>query len=409
MKYHYVGVSRSREEVHGIIDAEDENELELKLRAMQIRPISISESEEESSSFFSLEKLKNISIGKITDLKTMMIFTRQFSALIDAGIPVVQCIDILASQQKKFLFRKTLEKIKSDIEGGLGLAESFSKYPKAFNEFFIRIIEAGEISGTLDIALKRISAQIEKLSKLKSKVIGALMYPILTIFVAIGVFIFLLVKVVPTIAQMYSQSNASLPEITLWILSISNWLQLNWYLLIVLLFLIIVGFSILYRIPMFRLFWDPFILRFPIIGSLILRSEVAKFTRTMGTLVTSGVPLLNTFSIVEKVVNNLSIKKALKLTADFVSEGKDIASGLSYDGIFPPMVVHMVKTGEMTGKLDEMLLKVAEIYDDEVDDAVKNVTTLLQPILIVIIGVLVALILIAMYLPIFQLADKLMS
>ncbi len=406
MKYYYTGVTRQREQVNGVVDAQDEIEAQMKLRAMQIRPINITENKTENLFSFSFSNLGDISIGPPVDLKGMLVFTRQFSSLIDSGIPVVQALDILWDQERRPAFKRVLGRVKGDIESGQGLAEALKRHPKAFNEFFVRIVESGEVSGTLDLALRRIGIQLEKLGKLRSKVIGAMIYPVITIVVATGVLIFLLVKVIPEITKLYSESSAQLPELTVFVLNLSNWFQSNYGYVVFGGIASVVGFAFLYKMPGFRAVWDPFIIRVPLFGPLIKKAEVARFTRTMATLVGTGVPLLNAFEICEKLMANLKVKASVRKAAQFVQEGKTIAAGLKADGIFPPMVTHMVGIGEMTGKLDELLSKVSDIYDDEVDDAISNLTGLIQPALIIVVGFMIAFMMAAMYMPIFQLADK---
>lgn len=406
MKYKYVGINRQGGRVDGIIDAQDTNEARLKLRSMQLRPQSLVPTKGGGAGF-SLQKLTEINLSKPIDLKGMVVFSRQFSSLIDSGVPIVQCLDILAQQERRPLFKKILETIKVDIEGGAGLAEALAKHPKAFNEFFIRIVEAGEISGTLDQAIKRVGLQLEKLGRLRSKVIGALIYPILTVIVSIIVLIFLLIKVIPEISKLYSQSSASLPEITQFVLNISSFVQNEYGVMIGVVAVLVTVTPVIYRQPNVKRIVDPLLLKVPLFGSLIKKSGIARFSRTLSTLTSSGVPLLTAFDICTKLISNTAIKETIRNASIAVAEGKSIASGLtSKSEIFPPMVTHMVSIGEMTGRLDDLLGKVADIYDDEVDDAVGAMTGLLQPALIIVVGAIIAFLLMAMYLPIFQLAEK---
>lgn len=402
MRFQYTGVTRQREQVRGVVEAADEVEARMRLRAMQIRPSDLREKRDGEFIF----NLSSLSLGNPVPLKQLIIFTRQFSSLVDSGVPVVQCLDILYEQEKRGALKKVLSGIKEHIEAGGSLAEALAKHPRVFSEFFIRIVEAGELSGTLDLALRRIGLQLEKLGRLRSKVVGALTYPLITMLVAVVVLIFMLVKVIPGVAKLYNENQAQLPDLTIFVLGLSDWFQQNYSLLVG----GVVGFPIvclvLYRVPGFRVFWDPIVLRIPLFGSLIKKSTIARFARTMSTLVSSGVPLLNCFEICVKLVSNTAVKSIIQRAASSVQEGKSIAQGLSTNNLFPPMVVHMVNIGEMTGKLDELMGKVADIYDDEVDDAVSAMTGLLQPMLIVFVGGIVAFLLIAMYLPIFQLAEK---
>jgi type IV pilus assembly protein PilC len=406
MKYYYIGLTRHREQVRGVIDAADEVEAKMRLRAMQIRPTEVGESRAGATPFDYRKILAFLPHTAPIDLKGLCVFTRQFSSLIDSGVPIVQCLDILWQQERRKGFKRILGRVKEDIEAGMGLADALGKHPTVFSEFFVRIVEAGEISGTLDKAMRRVGIQLEKLGKLRAKVIGALIYPLFTMFVAVVILVFLLVKVIPEIAKLYKESSAQLPVLTQDVLAVSQYVQDHY----VMIMMIIIGVpftcSILYRFNAVRKIVDPLVLKVPLFGNLIRKSMVARFSRTMSTLVASGVPLLSSFEICIKLIGNLALKETLRKAANYVTEGKSIAQGLASSTVFPPMVIHMVNIGEMTGRLDELLGKVADIYDDEVDDAVSAITGMLNPILIIVVGGIVAFLLIAMYLPIFQLAEK---
>lgn len=398
MKYQYTGVTRQRQKVNGSIEAVDEVEARMRLRGMQIRAESLAP--EKAQSF----KMPDIFRTSAIDLKGMMIFTRQFSSLIDSGVAVVQCLDILQMQERRPNFKKMLLKIKEDIESGSGLAEAMARHPHTFPEYFIRLVEAGELSGTLDKSLKRVGIQMEKLGRLRAKVFGALLYPAITVVVAIGVLIFLLVKVIPEIAKLYGDQK--LPDLTQGVLDLSFWFQANFFYIIGGMFAAVVGFILIYRLEGFRKVFDKYWLKLPLFGTLTIKSSVAKFTRTMSTLISCGVPLLSGFDICEKILNNRAVKDAVRRGASAVAEGKGIAVGLAAAKVFPPMVLHMISIGEVTGRLDELMAKVADIYDDEVDDAVSNLTGLIQPALIIAVGIMIAFLMMAMYAPIFNLGEK---
>jgi hypothetical protein len=256
---------------------------------------------------------------------------------------------------------------------------------------------------------KRVAAQLEKLGRLKAKVRGAMVYPVATMVIAVVVTIFLLIKVIPEVAKLYSSSNAQLPVLTVFVLGISGWVQKNILTMLGALAGVFIGFKVLYKRPEFREIYDPFVLKLPLFGALIKKSSIARFTRTLGTLVSSGVPLLTAFDICIKLAENVVIKSILQNAVQSITEGKSIVFGLQYKNIFPPMVLHMVNIGEMTGRLDELLGKVSDIYDDEVDDTINIITGLLQPMMIVFVGMIIAFLLLAMYMPIFQLAEKVMG
>lgn len=403
MKFNYVGTTRQRQQVSGTVEALDELDARNRLRNMQIRPTNLTSGAVNQALHFDLARL---SFSKPIDLKGLVVFTRQFSSLVDSGIPIVQCLDILYQQESRKAFKAILGKLKSDIEGGSGLAESLGKHPRIFGDFFVRVIEAGEVSGTLDTSIRRVGLQLEKLGKLRSKVISAMMYPCITLVVSIVTMFFMLVKVIPGVAKLYADSSAKLPDLTVFVLGLSQWAQDNAPMIGIVVLLLVIGLPLLYSIEAVRWVWDPIVLRIPLFGTLIKKSTIATFSRTMSTLVSSGVPLLNAFDICKRLSSNYAIKAIIQSAANSVSEGKTIANGLAQHSLFPPMVVHMVNIGEMTGKLDELLGKVADIFDDEVDNTVSNLTGLIQPLLIIFVGGIVAFLLLAMYLPIFQLAEK---
>jgi type IV pilus assembly protein PilC len=409
MKYKYTGYNRDRKFVTGIVEAENEMEANLRLRNMQVRPQSLAIKRESIFEVFTPGgSRKNFTIpgNKPVTLKGLIVFTRQFSSLIDAGVPVVQCLDVLAQQERKMAFKRILVQLKADIESGSGLATALERHPSAFSDLYVRIVEAGEISGTLDTALRRVGNQLERLGRLRAKVIGAMVYPALTVIVAVVVLLFLLVKVIPEISKLYSESNAELPMITQKVLGLSVWVQNNFIYLIAVLLFVIFGAPVLVKVPAVRKVFDPFVLKVPGFGDLIKKSSIARLTRTMATLLASGVPLLTAFDICSRLISNLAIKAVIEQARLSVIEGKSIAAGFGQKKLFPPMVLHMVGIGEMTGKLDELLTKIADIYDDEVDDAVGAVTGMIQPAMIIVVGIIIAFLLLAMYLPIFQLAEK---
>ena len=400
MKFKYTGTSRSKETVSGALEALDETEARIRLRGMQIRPRTIKLAEKPV-----FEKMQfDLSFGSPVSPKGLIIFTRQLSSLIDSGVSLVQSLDLLEEQETNKRFKKIIGLIKMNIEGGGSFASGLEKHPKAFSEFFIRIVEAGELSGTLDKSLQSVGIQLEKLATLKSKVIKALTYPALTLVASMFAVVFLLIKVIPEIAKLYG--SQALPEITVFVMGISTWVQGHFLLLFGALIGGPIGIGFIYRMSKFRDLWDPIVLKIPLFGTLAVRSSVAKFSRTLATLVTSGVDLIKAFEICSKVITNRALQKSIRQSAQGVLEGKSVAEGLTKAKVFPPMVIHMIKIGELTGRLDELLNKVAEIYDGEVDNAVDAITSLLQPLLIIGVGIIIMFLMIAMYMPIFSLGDK---
>ncbi|NBV50571.1 type II secretion system F family protein [bacterium] len=400
MKYRYRGVNKKRNTVSGMIEAQSAEEAKVRLRGMDIRPLEV------RKDVFSGELKFNLSLGKAIDLKGLIVFTRQLSSLINSGVTVVMALQILAEQERRPEFKKILIHIKDSIESGGGFAEALEKYSSTFSEFFVRVVEAGEVSGTLDKSLVRIGQQLDKLNNIRRKVIGALIYPAITLVVAAGVITFLLAKVVPEMVKLYGNAK-DLPAITQFVIAVSDLVRNYYGSVLTAIVLGVVAAQMAYKVPKVRAVVDPLLLKVPILGLLLLRSGIAIFTRTLATLVSSGVQLLTAFQICERVTSNFHLKTCIRDAALSVTEGQSIAQGLGKRKVFPPMVLHMVSIGEMTGKIDELLLKVAEIYDEEVDDAVSLMTTLLQPALIVVVGGIILVIMLAIYLPIFGMSDKL--
>ena len=401
MKFRYKGTNKKRKTISGVIEASSFEEARTRLRNMEIRPQKLEKDVLSVQANFNLD----LSFGNIIDLKGLIIFTRQLSSLVNSGVTVVMALQILSEQERRPAFKRVLVNIKEHIESGGGFADVLQKYPKAFSEFFVRIIEAGEVSGSLDKSLVRVGQQLEKLNNIRRKVIGAMIYPMITLVVAIGVVSFLLAKVVPEIISMY-QDPSKLPAITIFVINVSNWFRANYHLVFGGIIGGFFGIRMAYRVPQVKKAVDPILLKVPVVGLLILRSSIAIFARTLSTLVTSGVQLLTAFQICERVTSNYTLKECIRDAAASVTEGHGISQGLGKRKIIPAMVLHMINIGEMTGKLDDLLLKVAEIYDEEVDDAVGLMTTLLQPLLIVVVGGIILVIMIAIYLPLFGLTEN---
>jgi type IV pilus assembly protein PilC len=397
MKFKYDGVTRDRQRVQGVVDAQDLAEANIRLRSMQIRADSVTAVREYGQFLNKFVKSSPI------NLKGLIIFTRQFSSLIDSGIGIIQCLEILTEQESRKGFKKVLLQVREDLESGSGLAEALGKHANVFSQFFIRVVEAGELSGTLDKSLKRVCVQLEKMGRLKAKVIGAVTYPAITILVALVAILVLLLKVLPEVAKLYG--SRPLPPITVMVLDISKFVQNNYFFIMVVIGGAGFGMSSLLKYPPFRKVFDPILIKIPIAGTLALRSGVAQFTRTLGTLVASGVPLLTAFEICEKLTTNYAIANSIRKASTAVSEGRGIAVGLGETKVFPSMVIHMVNTGEVTGRLDEMLAKIADIYDEEVDDAVAAFTDILQPILLVVVGGIIMVLMMAMYAPIMGMSE----
>jgi type IV pilus assembly protein PilC len=344
------------------------------------------------------------SYGKVKS-KDLAIFTRQFSVMIDAGLPLVQCLEILGAQQADKGFQKIIGAVRSDVEQGATLQTALSKHPRAFNDLYVNMVGAGEAGGILDLILQRLSGYIEKSVKLTGKVKGAMTYPITVIIIAALVVGIIMVKVIPVFSAMYSGLGSSLPAPTLVCIAMSDILIHYWYLVAIVVAIAVVGTRQYYRTVAGRLVLDRAMLRIPILGDMLRKTAVARFCRTLGTLTSSGVPILEGMDITARTAGNMVIHNAIMKSREAVEQGRNIAGPLAETKVFPPMVIQMVGVGEATGALDAMLSKVADFYEDEVDNAVAGMTAMMEPMIIAILGGVIGFIVVAMYMPIFNLAN----
>jgi type IV pilus assembly protein PilC len=336
--------------------------------------------------------------------KDLAVFTRQFATMIDAGLPLVQCLEILSTQTENPTLAKVIGDVRQDVEGGSTYADALRKHPKAFDDLYVNMVAAGEAGGILDAILNRLAKHIEKAMKLKKQIKSAMVYPGVIISVAVGVIAILMVWVIPVFAKLFSDFGGALPGPTQIVISASNFMQAYWYVIVIIAGAIFYLLKRVYKTQSGRRAMDRFALSLPVFGDLIRKAAVAKFTRTLGTLISSGVPILEGLIIVAKTAGNKIIEDALLKARQSISEGKTVSEPLGQAKVFPPMVVQMIAVGETTGALDAMLGKIADFYDEEVDAAVAALTSLLEPMLMVFLGVVIGFIVIAMYLPIFKMA-----
>lgn len=379
----------------GEIEAEDEQGAISKLKQRNISVTSVKKKFE--SDFLSNKK-------PITE-RDIVIFTRQFSTMVDAGLPLVQCLEILGRQADNPSLGEVVMKIKVDIESGSNLSDAMRRHPKVFNSLFCNLVEAGEAGGILDTILGRLADYIEKSLALKKKVKSAMVYPGAIVSVAVTVVGFLMVFVIPTFASMFSGGGAELPGPTALVMDISDFFTNQWYFLLggpVLFFFL---FKKVYATERGNIEIDRIFLKLPVVGILIRKVSTAKFARTLGTLISSGVPLIEGMDICARTSGNKIVELAILNSIEAIKEGETIAAPLARENVFPPMVIQMIDVGESAGALDAMLSKIADFYDDEVDTAVENLTALLEPMLMVFLGVVVGFIVVAMYLPIFKMGE----
>ncbi|MBI5875446.1 MAG: type II secretion system F family protein, partial [Deltaproteobacteria bacterium] len=349
-------------------------------------------------------KIPGLGGGTKVTTKEVVIFTRQFATMIDAGLPLVQCLEILSSQQENKGFKAALIEIKKSVEGGSTFADALRKHPKVFDDLYVNLVAAGEVGGILDTILSRLAGFMEKAEKLKAKIKGALMYPLVISIIAVVIVGGLLLFVVPIFEGMFKDFGKALPMPTQMVVNLSNALKQYWYIIIGTIAGIVIGIKSYGKTPKGRVVMDGLLLKAPVFGDLIRKTAVARFTRTMSTMMSSGVPILEALEIVAKTAGNKVIEEAIMKTRTSLSQGKTLAEPLAETKVFPSMVVQMIAVGESTGAMDAMLSKIADFYEEEVDQVVDTLMSLIEPIFMAFLGVTVGGLIIALYLPIFSLA-----
>lgn len=393
------GKNRAGETRRGEMEATDREAVNTRLRQMQISPTKVRKKPAEINI--------NLPFLNAIKLKDLLVFTRQFSTMIDAGLPLVQCLDILSSQTDNPAFRTVLNAIKSRVEEGSTFADALKQHPKVFDELYVNLVAAGEIGGILDTILNRLAAYIEKNAKLRAQVKGALTYPVIVLIVAIGVTVVLLLFVTPVFEKMFKDFGGALPGPTQFVVDLSEFLQAHILKMVGAVVALVFTMRFIYRTNRGRLIIDDLLLKSPLFGSLLRRIAVARFTRTLGTMISSGVPILDAMEVTAKTAGNRTVENAIRHARNQIAEGKTITQPLSETNVFPSMVVQMIGVGEATGAMDQMLTKIADFYDDEVDAAVAGLTAMIEPIMMVFLGGVVGGFLISMYLPIFSIAGAL--
>ncbi len=394
--YVWNGRSRDGQRQKGELAAKSKDEVISIMRKQNIKVTSVGKRARKFS-------IKLPFKSKASD-KDIAIFTRQFATMIDAGLPLVQCLDILSKQADNKAFSAVINEIRQDVEAGSTYADSLKKHPGVFGDLYANMVAAGELGGILDTILNRLSKYIEKNIKLKRQVKAALFYPSTIVAVAFIVIIVLLVYVIPIFAKMFTDFGGALPAPTQIVIGASNFMRSNIIIILGIITASIFAARKYYKTQNGRLVIDTAVLRMPVFGMLARKIAVAKFTRTLGTLISSGVPIMDGLDIVAKTSGNKVVEKAIYATRQSISEGKTLSEPLETSKVFPPMVVQMIAVGETTGALDAMLSKIADFYDEEVDSTVGILTSLLEPILMIFLGVIIGFIVVAMYLPIFKLA-----
>lgn len=395
--YSWSGKNRQNKKQKGEMEAPTEEAVRSELIRRNITPSKIKKKPK--------DLFENISFmqPKVKQ-KDIIVFCRQFSTMIDAGLPIIQCLDILYAQHENKTFKNMLKEIKQNVESGQTFAEALKKYPKQFDDLFINMISAGEAGGILDTILRRLSAYLEKAAKLKAQIKGAMTYPAVTLAIAVIVVAIIMVFVIPVFEDMFEGMGGALPVPTQIVVNMSRFVKSNIFYIIAGIFLAAFVFKRFYKSAKGQVVMDDLVLKLPVFGLLIRKAAVAKFTRTMGTMLASGVAILDALEIVAKTAGNKTIENAVYETRSAIAEGRTMSDPLSESGVFPSMVCQMIAVGESTGALDTMLNKIADFYDEEVDQAVENMTSLIEPIMLVFLGGVIGGLVVSMYLPIFKMA-----
>jgi type IV pilus assembly protein PilC len=391
------GEDRSGAAQKGEIEAPHEHAVRAQLRRMQIKPTKVKQK--------SKDLFENVSFMQPKVKQTnVVIFARQFATMINAGLPLIQSLNILESQEENKTFKAILKEVKENVEEGATLADAMGKHPKVFDELFVNMVAAGEVGGILDTILNRLSVYMEKAMKLKRQVKGAMTYPAIVLVIAVLVIVVILVFVIPVFEKMFADFGGTLPVPTQIVVAISNFVKGNILYMIIGLGLLGYAFKRFCATDKGRALVDDIVLKLPVVGPLLRKVAVAKFTRTMSTMISSGVPILDSLDIVAKTSGNKTVERAIYDVRSGITQGRTMADPLGESGVFPSMVVQMVAVGEQTGALDAMLGKIADFYDDEVDAAVEGLTSMIEPFMMVFLGTTIGGLVIAMYLPIFKMA-----
>jgi type IV pilus assembly protein PilC len=425
-RYNYVALDARGNESKGSLEASSQSEAIGRVKEMQLFPTKITEEQRDnrvvdkkgakpkSSPRAGGKKGKGVNINiKIPGLgggvkpKVLTTFTRQLATLVDAGLPLLRGLRVLEKQERNSTLKGILSELSTAIEGGSTFSEALAQHPKVFNRLFINMVKAGELGGVLEVVLKRLAEFSEKAQKIKGKVKAAMFYPVAVLFVAIGILALLMLFVIPRFKDVFAGMGVKMPGFTLFVLAVSDTIRLHALSTLGVIVVIVVLFLVFIRTKFGRLVWDKTKLKMPAIGPVISKVAISRFCRTLGTLVSSGVPILQALTIVKETAGNVIIANAVVKVHESVKEGETITAPLESSNVFPPMVVSMVDVGEQTGALPEMLLRIADNYDEEVDNAVAAMTSLLEPIMIIFLAVIVGSIVIAMFLPLIAMITQL--
>ena len=401
--YAYKGLNPGGRTVGGIIDADSPKGARAKLRRSGIYPIDVSE---ERAGRAVVTAKTSFELGGLFERVTpqdLALMTRQLSTLVGAGLPLVECLSALIDQVDNSRQKRILSQVREKVVEGGTLADALKAHPRIFNDLYVNMVRAGEASGALEVVLVRLAEYTERSAELRGKVRSALTYPVLMAFVGGGILLFLLSYVVPKLTRIFQDTHAALPAITVVLLAISGFAQKYWWLIIALVLIAVIGVRLSMRTPQGRLRFDRSVLRIPYFGKLVRKVALARFARTLSTLLEGGIPLLQSLDIVKNIVNNMVLRDAIEAGRDSIREGHSIADPLKKSGVFPPLLVHMVAVGEKSGELEQMLGRAADAYDNEVEASVNALSSVMEPMIVVFMGAIVLFIVMAVMLPIFEL------
>jgi type IV pilus assembly protein PilC len=403
-KFSYTAVDAKGKQANGVVEASDQNEAIAQIRQLGFYPQRLDEARDaDLGAEEKKPKLKKKG-GKVK-MKILTIFTRQLATLIDAGLPLLRSLNTLSRQERNVVMRNTMTTLATSVESGSTFSEALAQHPNIFSKLYVNMVKAGELGGVLEIVLTRLAEFQEKSQKIKGKVISAMIYPLVVLCIAVVILSFLLVFIVPQFVKIFADAlpGQSLPGITLFVIFLSHALTSQWYLVIGFIVLMVVGYKVFAASPAGAIILDRLALRLPIFGDLLSKTAISRFSRTLGTLISSGVPILQALNITRETAGNYVVANAIAKIHDSVKEGESVVGPMESSGVFPPMVTSMVQVGEETGQLPDMLVKVADVYEGEVDNVVASLTSILEPIMIVMLAVIVGTIVIALFLPMVRL------
>ncbi len=404
-KFSYTAVDARGKQANGFVEANDQNDAITQIRQLGFYPQRLDEAKEEAAATGKEKKVKIKKGGAKVKPKLLTVFTRQLATLIDAGLPLMRSLNTLAKQERNPVLRNTMNQLATAVESGGTFSEALAQHPRIFDKLYVNMVKAGELGGVLEIVLARLAEFQEKSQKIKGKVKSAMVYPLVVLCIALVILTFLLLVIVPQFQKIFADAlpGRPLPDVTLFVIACSQFVAYRWYVILIVAATAFVGYKAVQSTPAGAMFLDQLYLRVPIFGDLLTKTAISRFSRTLGTLISSGVPILQALNITRDTAGNIIVANAINKIHDSVKEGESVVGPMEASKVFPPMVTSMVQVGEETGQLPDMLVKVADVYEGEVDNVVTGLTSILEPIMIVMLAIIVGTIVIALFLPMISL------